>query len=310
MQRRQSGLRHTLQDHTVGKGEPSVVSLQLDHVESEFGAWTHGRFRPDGSDPLAPSLAEIWDFDGTLTHRRERTFPNGMAEIIVQLDEPHRPVTTEALAPFPAVCVDGLRTSAAVVEAPAARCRVLGIRLHPFGAYALLGAGFAEITDLTADLRDVIRTGAAELGEMLSDARSGRARIAAALAWVRRRMAGARLMDPRIHSAVTAINKADGFLSIAGLDEVEGRSRSRFASRFKNAVGISPKRFARIVRFARALQILRSVGASPTRAAFDAGYFDQAHMIADFREHAGLTPGQYLAGLRYPESGSLAEPTT
>jgi AraC-like DNA-binding protein len=29
-------------------------------------------------------------------------------------------------------------------------------------------------------------------------------------------------------------------------------------------------------------------------AALDAGYFDQAHLIREFRELAGMTPGQYF----------------
>jgi AraC-like DNA-binding protein len=62
---------------------------------------------------------------------------------------------------------------------------------------------------------------------------------------------------------------------------------------FTESVGIGPKDFARAVRLQRA------VGMAETskdwgRIAAAAGYYDQAHLIADFRELVGLTPGAFL----------------
>jgi transcriptional regulator GlxA family with amidase domain len=62
---------------------------------------------------------------------------------------------------------------------------------------------------------------------------------------------------------------------------------------FTETIGIAPKHFARSVRLQRAL---RMVAASNdwSRVATDAGYYDQAHLIADFRELLGLTPGAFV----------------
>ena len=62
---------------------------------------------------------------------------------------------------------------------------------------------------------------------------------------------------------------------------------------FTESVGIGPKEFARTVRLQRAV---RSAATSNDwgRIAADAGYYDQAHLIADFRELVGLTPGAFL----------------
>jgi AraC-like DNA-binding protein len=68
---------------------------------------------------------------------------------------------------------------------------------------------------------------------------------------------------------------------------------------FRETVGVSPKAFARLARFDRALRAAREDGhASWASIAAAAGYYDQAHLIADFRAIAGVTPRAFLGELR------------
>ena len=62
---------------------------------------------------------------------------------------------------------------------------------------------------------------------------------------------------------------------------------------FTMTVGVAPKDYMRAVRLQRAV---RSAGASKdwARIAAEAGYYDQSHLIADFRELIGLTPGAFM----------------
>jgi AraC-like DNA-binding protein len=74
---------------------------------------------------------------------------------------------------------------------------------------------------------------------------------------------------------------------------------------FTESVGIGPKEFARTVRLQRAV---RGTATSNDwgRIAADAGYYDQAHLITDFRELVGLTPGAYLKRERESARGGAA----
>ncbi|MCP4784921.1 MAG: AraC family transcriptional regulator [Fuerstiella sp.] len=68
-------------------------------------------------------------------------------------------------------------------------------------------------------------------------------------------------------------------------------SRQHLARLFRRHVGISTRMFARVIR----MQSLRErVGRSNpvdwSAAALDSGYYDQAHMIAEYRSLTGLTP--------------------
>ena len=70
---------------------------------------------------------------------------------------------------------------------------------------------------------------------------------------------------------------------------------------FLESIGVGPKEFARGVRLQRAIS--ESARSSDWGViARDAGYYDQSHLIGDFRDLVGLTPSAYLA--RRPCTGS------
>jgi AraC-like DNA-binding protein len=59
-------------------------------------------------------------------------------------------------------------------------------------------------------------------------------------------------------------------------------------------VGLTPKRFARVRRLQRILDAAaRNVNVDWAEAAVEHGYYDQAHLINDFRELTGITPTAY-----------------
>jgi AraC-like DNA-binding protein len=66
---------------------------------------------------------------------------------------------------------------------------------------------------------------------------------------------------------------------------------------FAESIGVAPKEFARSVRLRRAIK--QTAGSNDWgQIASDVGYYDQAHLIADFRDLVGLTPRAYLAHVR------------
>jgi AraC-like DNA-binding protein len=75
-------------------------------------------------------------------------------------------------------------------------------------------------------------------------------------------------------------------------------TRQHLARRFAQLVGVSPKVFARVVRLRTLMARVRAMdGTSPVNwsaLALAAGYYDQAHLADEFRELAGLTPGQWM----------------
>ena len=76
--------------------------------------------------------------------------------------------------------------------------------------------------------------------------------------------------------------------------------------RFGEQLGLSPKTYARVLRFEHAVERLgRDDGARFAEIAQDCGYYDQAHLNRDFREFAGTSPGDYVGRL-LPDGGGVA----
>ena len=74
-----------------------------------------------------------------------------------------------------------------------------------------------------------------------------------------------------------------------------GSSVRRLQRRFGVQVGVSPKMLARIRRFQRVFSAWRQDPRSLAVVAMQCGYFDQPHLIRDFRDFAGRAPAAFLA---------------
>ena len=104
--------------------------------------------------------------------------------------------------------------------------------------------------------------------------------------------------DPVVAAAVAALDRG---VPVAQVAARLGVSQSTLLRRFTAQVGLPPKRFARIRRLRRLLAAVHGrPGAGWAGAAAECGYFDQAHMIADFRALASMSPGQYRPRLTEP----------
>ncbi|HZH02691.1 MAG TPA: helix-turn-helix domain-containing protein [Myxococcaceae bacterium] len=79
--------------------------------------------------------------------------------------------------------------------------------------------------------------------------------------------------------------------------KASGYSHRRFIILFERAVGLTPKRYCRLQRFQAALVAARRSKADLPwiEVALAAGYSDQAHLVRDFREFAGIPPSLYRA---------------
>ena len=93
----------------------------------------------------------------------------------------------------------------------------------------------------------------------------------------------------------SVIAAATGAVAIGELSVAAGVSSTHLAQRFKEVVGVTPKRLARTYRFTATVLAIDPAGPVDwAELAARAGYYDQAHFGHDFRAFTGLTPTRYL----------------
>jgi AraC-like DNA-binding protein len=261
------------------------------HNETPLGSWTYSEWRPPR---LAGMVEVIWYFKGPTSSERKRVLPNGMIEMLVNFGEPYRTISGAGPELLKRAWLAGLQSGPMVSAQPPLQ-DVMGVRLCPAGAYALLGEPMREISQLVVDLQDLVGRAADELAEQCYGATSVEDRLRRAADWVAERVMKARWIDPAIAWAVGRIEQSGGAVSIAELRQEMGFSKTRLAEAFRDQIGLPPKLYARVVRFRRAAALLQK-GAEPlVEVALAAGYYDQPHMNAEFRELSGLSPTEFLA---------------
>jgi AraC-like DNA-binding protein len=99
--------------------------------------------------------------------------------------------------------------------------------------------------------------------------------------------------DKLVLAALALIHQSKGNIRIKDLVQQLHTSQSPLEKRFRAAVGASPKKFASIVRLKNLLQQYPKIG-SLTELGYEAGFYDQAHFIKEFKAFTGDTPENYF----------------
>ena len=168
---------------------------------------------------------------------------------------------------------------------------VFNILFQPTGFNRLVGINMTSLVNQDPAASDVLGQSAVTLGDAVRAAPDFRERVAAVERWVGM-LLDKRELDGAIDHASRLLIAARGHARIDDLVGKSGLSTSQFQRRFATQVGMTPKLFARTIRFDRALIARRNDPVRPwTDIIHELGYFDQAHFIRECHVFTGLSPG-------------------
>jgi AraC-like DNA-binding protein len=230
-------------------------------------------------------------------------YPDGHCELIVHLKSPPQcwdPATgwhRQAATLFAAQRVTAVRLRAV------SPIDCVGLRLQPAASGSLAAHALAQHRDHIVDLAAVD----ASFSKVLRTAVRAFASGSDTSLWqLLRRRAGGQPLDARIEAAVYRLQCSAGKSRIDSAARASGMSMRAFQTRFSQAVGLTPKEFARLMRLKATLHALDSSSASITELAADTGFADQAHATRELLRVTGLTPAKLRTELRRDRDGAAA----
>jgi AraC-like DNA-binding protein len=173
--------------------------------------------------------------------------------------------------------------------------RTLLVLFREGGAASLLKIPLNELLGKHAHLDDIMPAYImSEIESKLDEAENNYERLVVVESFLLGMLA-TKEPDPRITFAVHEIRKRKGNVNISKLANSVNISLDPFEKKFRRIIGTSPKQFASIVKLRSTIQYYPHAR-NLTDLAHQMNYFDQSHLIKEFKNLTGKTPGQFFRG--------------
>lgn len=229
----------------------------------------------------------------------ERVLPNGGPQLIVNLAQDETRTYHGAdlgeRRTMSGTILGGVATQSLVIDTREQE-HVLGVSFRPGGTRAFAVEPASVLVDLDVPLDTLWgRSDVQRLRDEALSAATPEAALDALEAALGRRWTD-RQVHPAVLFALRAFGRRPTVARVGDVTAAVGLSPKRFIDRFALDVGVTPKRYCRLLRFRHAVSRAHaSARVDWSAVAADGGYSDQAHLIHDFRAFSGLTPTQYEA---------------
>lgn len=168
---------------------------------------------------------------------------------------------------------------------------IFGITFHPPALTHLFALNMASYTDRVVDISEVFGP-AFSLPEKILAAHSTAARIAASEEYLRHLICEDTSRHPVDH-ALKILRDRHGLISMEELSREIGLGSRQLQRLFQRYVGVTPKFYARIIRFNTVFAMMRKGGVSWADVVHASGYYDQSHFIRNFKGFTGEDPATY-----------------
>jgi AraC-like DNA-binding protein len=249
--------------------------------------------------PLDQFVDDIYVLSGVPEHQRLIGPPMPSAHLMINLGDPVHLRDSDPSV-HPAVFTDGwflgMWKRRLVVEFESS-VRVVGVHFKPWGVAPFISVPLSDLRDRWVPLDAVWEGSFDRIRRRLIGASSTEAALRLVEGELRDRLDVASLNGlDLVRRAAGHLEESWGAVPVAALADHAGISGNRLAGLFTAHVGMTPKRLGRIYRFARVIlsvDAARPVGWA--ELAQTTGYFDQPHLVNEFKDFTGRTPTDYLA---------------
>jgi AraC-like DNA-binding protein len=245
--------------------------------------------------PLSQYVELIWRAANSgMPSSRQRVYPNGAMALVIHLKKPTASyyfddrvltVRTPLLAgPY----------SISFHMDPSESTEVIGVLFRPGAGRVFFPVAAHELHNNDVALNEIFPGEADRLLNDLCSATGEDGQLLVVEQYLSRKLKDAAPVHPAVRHAIERLSGEHALRRVREIQLDTGFSHTRFIQLFREQVGLTPKLFGRVRRFqALVSRIDKGLPIDWADLAADCGYFDQAHLIHDFRAFAGVTPLEY-----------------
>lgn len=248
---------------------------------------------------LADSLDNLFYVQSYVPeHSIERLVPNGFVSIVIELDGQERFVyENETLSPKQSCInawVSGMQTGYLSISA-LKNTELLAIQIKPGCALPFLHQSIDSFKDQVLPAQEVFGDEILTLRQVISETPAPDQKLALVAQWLQDRYDDSLTTPAPIDAAVRQIMENPTAPTLQAAMTQDAYSSKHFIHLFKKHVGLSPKAFQRIHRFAQVVPLIQEQKEVQwAQISADCGYYDQSHFIKDFLRFSGYNPQSFL----------------
>lgn len=219
----------------------------------------------------------------------QKIIPDGFPEIIFHFADPYRiELKTEWETQAPSL-VAGQITKFFFLE-NSGQSDILGIKLKPAALTQLFSTDMSLLKDEVISLQDFGNKELHRINLLIRESNDSNDRIKI----INDYLIKLPLQINPVEKAIECIFSSNGMLTVTSICEQCEITERQLERYFKKYIGLSPKFYARLIRFSYIFQIAQEKKLSWTEVGLESGFYDQPHFIKNFKAFTGEDPSRYF----------------
>jgi len=249
------------------------------------------------SSVLAPYIKYYWMLESCVSQKEtyhHRIIPNGFVELIFYYNDTPEYLRKSTRIKSKAI-ISGQQNEYYDI-AITGEMKLFSVIFKPQASRLFLGLPVNELTNQSISADIIFKGKINSITERLADTSEIYKKVEIVESFLVEQITQNRDFSvSRISDSVGYINMSRGFNQVELLASRACLSRKQFERVFGEFVGLTPKQFLKIIRFQYSIYLQQKEFNNNLAAlAYDSGYYDQSHMINDYKSLSGLTPSQYF----------------
>ncbi|MDJ0645731.1 MAG: helix-turn-helix domain-containing protein [Flavobacteriaceae bacterium] len=251
-------------------------------------------FQKEASPKLSDLIKSFWQIDKEkeITIIREKIIPDGYPELIFHYGDHYRTNINGRWQDQALNLIAGQIKNHFFLE-NTGESKIFGIKFQPWGLNKLFGIEMSELTDKVIEVPDDILEVVHKIKKTGTSSLSFANKVDEIENWFTEYISYVNLKSPKGQKAAELIIENHGKTDIKLIRNEIGISERTLERYFKSKIGLSPKYYSRIIRFAHIFRLAQSDKIDWLDITFLAGFYDQSHFIKNFKEFTGEDPSKY-----------------